>query len=90
MGAGVSAPSLCLINYGGKKMYSAYYSGSYSRRRVGSKTYPTHCSYCGKNVYYYEKKHKSGRTSKVFFDALGKPWPLHRCREYLNGRHGHK
>ena len=62
----------------------------YSRRRVTAKIYPTHCRYCGKDVIYYEKEHKSGRTSKVFFDALGKPWPLHRCREYLNGRHGHK
>ena len=63
-------------------MYRTYYS----RRRVDSKTYPTHCRYCGEDVYYHEKKHASGRTSKVFFEALGKPWPRHRCREYLNRR----
>ena len=71
-------------------MYNASYGGSYNRRRGDSKTYPTHCPRCGENVYYYEKKHASGRTSKVFFDDLGKPWPRHRCREVLNGRHGHK
>lgn len=70
-------------------MYSVYYGGSYSRRRVDSKTYPTLCPGCGADVFYYEKKHKSGRISKVF-DALGKPWPRHHCRGDLNGRHGHK
>ena len=64
-------------------MYSAYYSGYYSRRRVDSKTYPMHCPDCGEDVYYHEKKQASGRTSKVFFEALGKPWPRHRCREYV-------
>ena len=64
------------------------YRTDYSRRRVDSKTYPTHCPCCGKDVFYHEKKHGSGRTSKVFFEALGKPWPLHRCREYLNWRNG--
>ena len=49
-------------------------------------TYELPCPYCGADVFYYEKKHASGRTSKVFFDALGKPWPRHRCREYLNPR----
>ena len=61
-------------------MYRRYYS----KRRATAKIYQTHCRYCGKDVTYYEKKHASGRTSKVFFDALGKPWPRHRCREYLN------
>ena len=63
-------------------MYITYYG----RRRVDSKTYPTHCPSCGSDVFYYEKKHASGRISKVFFEALGKPWPRHRCREYLNRR----
>ena len=67
-------------------MYSTYYGGPYSRRCVDSKTYPTHCPHCGEDVFYHEKTHRSGRTSKVFFEALGKPWPLHRCREYLNRR----
>ena len=65
-------------------MYTTYYRD----RRADSKTYPTHCCYCGKDVFYHEKKHGSGRTSKVFFDALGKPWQRHRCREYLEGRRG--
>ena len=71
-------------------MYRAYYGGPYNKRHVDSKTYPTHCPGCGEDVFYYEKKHESGRTSKVFFEALGKPWPRHRCREYLNGRRRHK
>ena len=54
-------------------MYSAYYGGPYNTQRANSKTYPMHCSRCGENVFYYEKKQASGHTSKVFFDALGKP-----------------
>lgn len=33
------------------------------------------CPKCGANVYYYE--HPNG--AKVFFDALGPPWPKHPC-----------
>ena len=57
-------------------MYRAYYS----RRRVRSRTYPTYCRYCGKDVFYHENEY----GSRVFFEALGRPWPRHRCREYLN------
>ena len=57
-------------------MYRAYYS----RRRVECRTYPTHCRYCGKDVYYHENEY----GSRVFFDGLGHPWQKHRCREYLN------
>ena len=57
-------------------MYMAYHS----RQRARSKTIPTHCPYCGKDVFYYKNEH----GSRVFFEALGKPWPKHRCREYLN------
>ena len=63
-------------------MHIAYYS----RRRVGSRTYPTHCRYCGKDVFYHENEY----GSRVFFEALGKPWPQHRCQEYLNRRSGNK
>ena len=62
-----------------RKDYRNDYEGKTSKRL---------CPYCGSDVFYYEKKHESGRTSKVFFDALGKPWPLHRCREYLNRQRG--
>lgn len=71
-------------------MYRSYYGSTYNRRRADSKTYQTHCPRCDANVYYYEKKHASGRTSKVFFEQLGKPWPRHHCREDLNGQHRHK
>lgn len=33
------------------------------------------CRKCGLHVYYYE--HPSG--SRVLFDELGPPWPLHPC-----------
>ena len=56
-------------------MYIAYYS----KRRVGSRTYPTRCCYCGKGVFYHENEH----GARVFFETLDKPWPRHRCREYL-------
>jgi hypothetical protein len=39
------------------------------------KTIPTKCQYCGQNVFYYENSF----GSKVFFDELGKPWPIHEC-----------
>lgn len=39
----------------------------------------TKCSICFKDVYYYEKKHKSGKISKVFFDSLGPSWNIHSC-----------
>ena len=45
---------------------------------------PTHCRYCGERVVYYEKEHPSSRKSKVFFQELGAPWPIHRCHEFLN------
>ena len=56
------------------------YISDYSRRRANAKTYPTHCRYCGKKVFYHENEH----GSRVFFEALGWPWLKHRCREYLN------
>ena len=43
-------------------------------------TYPTHCRYCGKNVFYHENEH----GSRVFFEELGVPWTKHHCHEYLN------
>ena len=57
-------------------MYITYYR----KRRVGRRTYPTHCRYCGRDVFYHENEY----GSRVFFEALGEPWPKHRCREYLN------
>lgn len=33
------------------------------------------CPVCGASVYYYENSH----GSRVFFDELGKPWPVHGC-----------
>ena len=44
------------------------------------RTYLTHCRYCGKDVFYHENEY----GSRVFLEALGRPWPKHRCREYLN------
>lgn len=42
----------------------------------GSFTVPnSSCPVCGANVYFY-KSHYGGR---VFFDALGPPWPKHPC-----------
>ena len=61
-----------------------------ARKHSDSKTYPTQCPSCGEAVFYYEKKHPSGRVSKVFFQRLGKPWERHDCRERFRGRHRHK
>lgn len=46
------------------------------RKPEWSKTYPTTCQYCGESVFFYT----NSNGSKVFFDALGDPWPLHDCR----------
>lgn len=44
-----------------------------------ARTMRTTCQYCGKSVFYFKCDH----DSRVFFDALGQPWPKHRCAEYL-------
>ncbi|MCQ5473151.1 hypothetical protein FHW04_004702 [Pantoea sp. AN62] len=33
------------------------------------------CQKCGEEVFYYE----NSRGSRVLFDALGPPWPIHPC-----------
>lgn len=44
-----------------------------------TRTVPTTCGYCGLRVFYFE----CDCGCKVFFEALGDPWPKHRCEEYL-------
>lgn len=41
----------------------------------GTRTWPTHCSSCGGEVFFFNCEH----GSKVFFDELGPPWPIHDC-----------
>ncbi|WP_406645937.1 hypothetical protein QEZ52_18420 [Aliisedimentitalea scapharcae] len=41
----------------------------------GAVTYQTICPQCKTTVYFYRNEH----GSRVFFDALGKPWPKHAC-----------
>lgn len=41
----------------------------------GTRTWPTHCSSCGGDVFFFTCKH----GPKVFFDELGPPWPIHDC-----------
>ena len=40
-----------------------------------SKTFPTKCSHCKEAVYYFS----CNCGSRVFFDQLGPPWPIHDC-----------
>ena len=47
--------------------------------------FPTHCQYCQRKVFYYQNEN----GSKLFFDELGPPWPVHRCAEY-RAVHGRK
>ena len=35
------------------------------------------CPVCGESVWYYENRH----GSRVYFDALGRPWPKHKCTD---------
>lgn len=41
----------------------------------GSVTYQTTCPQCRSAVFFYRNEH----GSRVFFDALGAPWPKHGC-----------
>ena len=45
----------------------------------GARTYPTRCQYCRAEVFYFS----CNCGSKVFFDKLGWPWPVHDCTEYF-------
>lgn len=40
-----------------------------------TKTFPLKCRFCGEQIYYFSCAHQS----RVFFDELGWPWPIHRC-----------
>jgi hypothetical protein len=43
-----------------------------------ARTIPLKCKFCGASVFYFF----CDCGSKVFFDELGEPWPLHFCQEY--------
>lgn len=40
-----------------------------------TKTFPLKCQSCGEQIYFFSCDHQS----RVFFDELGSPWPIHRC-----------
>ena len=40
-----------------------------------TRTFPTTCRYCQQSIYYFH----CDCDSKVFFDSLGWPWPIHDC-----------
>ena len=40
-----------------------------------TKTFPLTCKFCGSRIYFFECDHES----RVLFDSLGPPWPLHDC-----------
>jgi len=44
-----------------------------------AQTYPTRCRYCGAEVFYFS----CDCGSKVFFDSLGWPWPVHDCAKSI-------
>ena len=47
-----------------------------------SRAFPTSCQYCRASIFFFKCDHES----KVFFDHLGPPWPLHGC--YCGGSGG--
>lgn len=47
-----------------------------------AKTYKLRCKYCGKMIYYFS----CDCGSKVFFDELGFPWPIHNCIEFRQAK----
>ncbi len=44
-----------------------------------TRTYPTTCRICHADVFYFS----CDCGSKVFFEALGDPWPQHRCGDHI-------
>ena len=51
-------------------------------RWCNAKTYKLRCKYCGKMIYYFS----CDCGSKVFFDELDYPWPIHNCLEYRQAK----
>lgn len=47
--------------------------------RCRTRTWPTTCRTCHADVFYFS----CDCGSKVFFEALGHPWPLHRCGDHI-------
>ena len=43
-----------------------------------------HCPVCGQQVFFYQSK----RGGRVFFDALGWPWPKHKCTDKKSAQTG--
>lgn len=41
----------------------------------GARTWPTQCPACSENVFFFS----CNCGSRVFFDELGHPWPIHDC-----------
>jgi len=41
----------------------------------GTRTWPTHCPSCSAAVFFF----MCNCGSKIFFDDLGPPWPIHSC-----------
>ena len=40
-----------------------------------TRTFPLTCKFCGSRIFFFECDHES----RVLFDSLGPPWPLHDC-----------
>lgn len=40
-----------------------------------TKAFPLNCRYCGQRIFFFRCDH----DSRVLFDHLGPPWPLHDC-----------
>lgn len=51
----------------------------YHGDRCRTRTYPTTCPTCYADVFYFS----CDCGSKVFFEALGHPWPQHRCGDHI-------
>lgn len=52
-----------------------YFNGSVHGKQCNSKTIPMQCKHCKQKVFYFT----CDCGSKVFFEELGEPWPIHDC-----------
>lgn len=54
--------------------------GAIHGRWCNSRTYPLECKYCGQRIFYFSCDY----GSKLFFDELGEPWPVHHCEGFAS------
>jgi hypothetical protein len=73
---GLNHPPDCNCGWGGQYYGNTDTVGELYWRQEANHTVPNaKCPVCGSAVFFY----RSPDNGRVFFDALGPPWPKHGC-----------